>query len=637
MYKITVPLMLETVNDTTKHEFLEQLKKAKADRITLSVNFVGASEVHTQNLCDKLASVIGFFGENGIDTGVWISHSIGMGLDLALPGLTNPNGREYARLVDLSGVEHGGTRCPTDALFRADFAHFVAMIAKTGAKFILLDDDFRFSLRGKELMCACDAHMARICELCGETLDRQTLKEKAFTGKPNKYRSAWLRAQGDSLREFAREIRAAVDEVDPSVCLALCASHSVDDIDGTSAAELTKILAGSCEPQMRIHGAPYWEIHWPKPLPAVFEYVRCFSRMAKAEGVDLLMAEGDCYPRPRFNTPSSHLELFDALNRADGTCGGILKYMMDYNATPSYETGYVRRHIHNFTRMEELEAMFAGKRDCGVEVPLEPHMIENADLDVSVLSDQYPYPSAASLLAMASIPTSCDGDGICQAIFGENARYASDAALEKGALIDGVAAVILMQKGVDVGLSGSYCFEEGRPSYGVSPDGKDRSWIISRGTRFLSAEIHPSAEVVMYADDGGKLRPLIYRYENENGQRFLVYMTDPMAKLYNHEICKGYLMQKALKEGVEWIAGKRLPAVCLGNPSLYLLCKRDECKMAVGLFNCFADSVLEPTVKLDGEYRKVRFVGCNGRLEGDTVYLDAPLSAFDFAAFEVET
>ena len=45
MYKITVPLMLETVNDTTKHEFLEQLKKAKADRITLSVNFVGASEV----------------------------------------------------------------------------------------------------------------------------------------------------------------------------------------------------------------------------------------------------------------------------------------------------------------------------------------------------------------------------------------------------------------------------------------------------------------------------------------------------------------------------------------------------------------------------------------------------------------
>ena len=47
MYKITVPLMLETVNDTTRQEFLEQLQEAKADRITLSVNFVGASEEHT--------------------------------------------------------------------------------------------------------------------------------------------------------------------------------------------------------------------------------------------------------------------------------------------------------------------------------------------------------------------------------------------------------------------------------------------------------------------------------------------------------------------------------------------------------------------------------------------------------------
>ena len=636
MYKITVPLALETVNDTTKQEFLQQLQEARADRITLTAAFVGASEEHTKSLCDKLARIIKYFEENGIEVGVWITHSIGMGLDLALPGLTGPNSREYPRLVDLAGVAYGGTRCPTDARFRADFSHFVAMIATTGTKFILLDDDFRFSLRGKELMCACDAHMARISELCGETLDRKTLKEKAFSGKPNKYRSAWLRAQGDSLRDFAKEIRAAVDEVDPSVCVALCASHSVDDIDGTSAAELTKILAGRCEPQMRIHGAPYWEIHWPKPLPAVFEFVRCFSRMAKAEGVNLLMAEGDCYPRPRFNTPSSHLELFDALNRADGASGGILKYMMDYNATPSYETGYVRRHIHNFSRMEELGEMFAGKRDCGVEVPLKPHLIENADLDVSVLSDQYPYPSAASLLAMASIPTSCDGEGICQAIFGENARDTDAQALKKGALIDGVAAVILMQKGVDVGLLGEYCFEEGRPSYGVSPDGKDRSWIISRSVRFLNAEIHPNAEVVMYADDGGRLRPLVYRYENKDGQRFLVYMTDPMAKLYNHEICKGYLMQKVLKEGVEWIAGERLPAVCLENPSLYLLCKRDGDKMAVGLFNCFDDSVLEPVVKLDGEYRQVRFVGCNGRLEGDTVYLDAPLPAFEFAAFEVE-
>jgi len=58
--------------------------------------------------------------------------------------------------------------------------------------------------------------------------------------------------------------------------------------------------------------------------------------------------------------------------------------------------------------------------------------------------------------------------------------------------------------------------------------------------------------------------------------------------------------------------------------------------MAVGLFNCFADSVLDPVIRLDGAYSAVRFVGCNGTLCGDTVMLDTPIGAYAFAAFEVE-
>ena len=58
--------------------------------------------------------------------------------------------------------------------------------------------------------------------------------------------------------------------------------------------------------------------------------------------------------------------------------------------------------------------------------------------------------------------------------------------------------------------------------------------------------------------------------------------------------------------------------------------------MAVGMFNCFADAVLDPVIRLDRPYRSVKFVGCSGRLERDCVYLDAPIAAFDFVAFEVE-
>lgn len=636
MYKISVPIMCSSVNEDTKADYLELMKVAKAARVFLVLNYMESSAAERLALCEDVAWKVHFFQDNGIEAGIWISHSIGMGLSLALPGLNEQDRYICQPLVNLGGEVLEGTRCPLDESFRRDFSRFVAELAKTGAKAILLDDDFRMSLRGHELICACDAHMKHISELCGEELDRETLKKKAFSGKANKYRSAWLRAQGESLRQLARDIRSAVDAVDPSVCVMLCASHSIQDIDGSSPTEITKILAGKNTPQMRIHGAPYWEIHWPKPLPAVFEFARTFARMARADGVEQLMAEGDAYPRPRFNTPSSHIEVFDALVRADGACGGILKYMIDYNTSPRYETGYIQRHAKNLSKMEELEALFAGKRDCGVETPLESHLIENADLDLGVVSAEYPYPSAASMLAMASIPTSWDGDGICQAIFGENARYADENALKQGAFVDGVAAVILMQRGIDVGLTGEGAFEKVRPSYGVSPDGKDRSWMVSRSVRFLNAPIHSKAEICMYAQDADKLRPLIYRYENANGQRFLVYMTDPMAKLYNHEICKGYLMQNVLHDGLEWIAGKKIPAVCKGNPNLYLLAKRGEDSMAVGLFNCFADSILEPVIHLDRPYKSATFVGCNGRIEGDTVYLDAPLPAFEFAAFEVK-
>ena len=135
--------------------------------------------------------------------------------------------------------------------------------------------------------------------------------------------------------------------------------------------------------------------------------------------------------------------------------------------------------------------------------------------------------------------------------------------------------------------------------------------MIAYGVRFLDAPIHENAEIMMYAEDGQKLRPLIYRYQNANGQRFMVYMTDPMAKLYNHDICKGYLMQNALHEGLEWIADKKLPVACKGNPSLYLLAKREGNRMAVGMFNCFADAVLDPVIRLDRPYRSVKFVGCS--------------------------
>ena len=87
---------------------------------------------------------------------------------------------------------------------------------------------------------------------------------------------------------------------------------------------------------------------------------------------------------------------------------------------------------------------------------------------------------------------------------------------------------------------------------------------------------------------------------------------------------------------LEWITrGEKLPAVSSHNPWLYIMAKRGEVSLAVALFNCYQDKVLNPIIKLEREYKHVRFINTAGELLGDTVKLSSPLPAFDFAAFEV--
>ena len=57
---------------------------------------------------------------------------------------------------------------------------------------------------------------------------------------------------------MATDIRAAVDKVNPNVRLTICSAPTLWEIEGTSAQELAKILAGKNQPEARLIGAPYW-------------------------------------------------------------------------------------------------------------------------------------------------------------------------------------------------------------------------------------------------------------------------------------------------------------------------------------------------------------------------------------------
>jgi hypothetical protein len=98
---------------------------------------------------------------------------------------------------------------------------------------------------------------------------------------------------------------------------------------------------------------------------------------------------------------------------------------------------------------------------------------------------------------------------------------------------------------------------------------------------------------------------------------------------------KSYERSRQYAENIPWLSGKKLPAYIYGNPSLYMQCKKDENETAVGLWNFFADAVINTEIKLDKEYKEIEFINCTGTLSGNTLNI-SEMPPFSFAAFKVK-
>ena len=95
-----------------------------------------------------------------------------------------------------------------------------------------------------------------------------------------------------------------------------------------------------------------------------------------------------------------------------------------------------------------------------------------------------------------------------------------------------------------------------------------------------------------------------------------------------------YERGRQVADNIAWLSGEKLPAYVYGYPSLYMQCKEGNDSMAVGIWNFFADTAIEPVVQLGESYDDIKFINCGGRLENDKVYLN-DIDPFAFAGFEV--
>lgn len=412
------------------------------------------------NALAKLAKEIRFFEKAGFPVAVWTT-TLGYG------NMTNPDFlRRFPNYRPLRALE-GNTAavCATDVACREAIAENVRDFIRAGAKVILLDDDLVQACR-PGICCVCDEHLRRIAARLGVTSVTAEQIRDAYAGAPNPLRTACVDVMGETLMEYAQAMRAAADEIDPSVMIATCLSVSQYDLDGVDVPALVRLLAGKGTDRqfVRLTGATYWVRHphnlrnWGQGLGGIVEFLRWQSALLHACDI-VPLDENDPYPRDVGVVPE---QLCEAYDRAVIAEGGIVrnKYMMRHNVKTNkgIDPEYLAAHLAGQDEAKRIAATFKDASPIGFEIFAPPRLVRDAILPQPYAGKRalvkfFSHPMAGALLASNGAPTRYDRDsGAPLAAFGPAAATLPDAWLTRGVLLDRDGAQTLQKRGVDVGL-----------------------------------------------------------------------------------------------------------------------------------------------------------------------------------------
>lgn len=635
--KLSVPISITSISEATLPTILEQLESVGAKRVFLCrIGNIYAYGI-SRELKGRLKLAIDAFHEKGLEVGIWLG-TLGHGAALVGDFEAFPSDR-YTSLTGIAGDQPPHGLCPLDENLLEDYAASVKELALLGPDILMTDDDLRIT-RGNWYYfgCFCEKHLELMYKELGERPSREELGKKIFTGGPNKYRDAYLKATAQGLNGFVARMRKAIDEVDENIRFAVCTPGENWDLTGLHMPDYAKLFAGKNRPLLRTYGAPYWYYMWPNGLAHVIEATRMQAAALKGTGIEV-MAEGDVYPRPRYNVPSRVLELFYYAMIADGSCEGMLGYIFDYYQKPEYETSYLTRYIKTEPLRFGVQRLFAGKQAVGVYNYHVQHKVRDWVLPegepipgIATKISQGHKPSTFDMLCNISIPTTFEESDYPCLITGENARSATAEVLKNGAILDATAAMLLWEKGIDTGIRGSEkaAFLEERY---LAPDDAIPN-VDCGGLRRITCD--EKATVLSRFEDGS---PASYTYENTAGNRFYVLAFDQFFADHKGKpilnFLNSYYRQTDLVAAMEWMCGHRLPVTCLRNPNLYVYAAKDDEAMSVLLLNIFMDSIDQPVLQLDKEYKSIRGLNCKATLKGDKVIL-SEIEPYGMAAFEVK-
>ena len=633
---ISVPLMNGLSTAENRPKYVRLLQEAGAGRVFLYLYDCFGEEEELSEIQKTLRENISFFEAAGFEVGVWIN-SLSQGGPIAHE-MRNRIG-DFTHICGLGGGEDNDTLCPLDIRFLTSYKSVIRMVSEAGAKIIMFDDDLRLSMHGPVMIgCACPLHLAEFNHraqkegLAEHEYTREELATFLLVGKSTPLRSVWLDLMGDTMKDFCTAMRKTVDEVDPTIRMGHCACLSTWDTDGVDSFTLARILAGNTKPFLRFIGAPYWTDGRPygtaMGLSSIVDLERMQAAWRDEYAPDIeIMSEGDVYPRPRYKVPSSYLEAFHQALTAD-RFPDILKYMLDYYHDPDYETGYIRRHSAAKNLRDNISEAFQDTAPAGVYV--FETMRKLADMDCTGYVE-WPLsyrlmPSAVNFTEAMGVPVSFIRSPFTKVavIAGENAKYASDNLCRMPLVLDAKAALILTDRGFDIGLRTSV--QMNKPESERFSDG--RAIPVDTDGRFYRLTAVKEAAADSYYSDGS---PAVYRYERSDGGPVIVYAFDFDTVSMSSVMIRNYCRQEQFFRllPVQLIQMKK-------EPGAYLITRKTDDKLVVGIWNFGTDMLLPESILLDGVYRSVSGIGTTKAaldLDGESVILEDMIPPYCFAGF----
>ncbi|MBQ7090731.1 MAG: hypothetical protein IJN82_06400 [Clostridia bacterium] len=559
--------------------------------------------------------------KEGIPAGILVQASLGHEYEI------KPN--PFQKYEALTDGEERFVCCPEDERFIAHFQGVLRTLAKAKPAAIMLDDDFRMSVRpGKG--CVCPLHLREFNRRAGTQFTKDELRQYVFDhprGDP--LTKLYTQTQTDSLVKAAKAFRAAIDEVDPTIQGINCTSgHFCDSVIYTN-----PIFAGKGNPTMvRVPNGIYAPVSVRGFSDLMRQAAICSSKLKK-HGIEIILAETDTIPFNRYGKGARHLHAHYTASILEGLKGA--KHWL-YRST-AFEPDSGRAYRAILAKHQKMYEALAALSDEITWLGANSAFIEQEEFcyDAENFRRYHDNDWVVMNLERMGLPfyfsetyseaTFLEGD-----LVEDLSDQQLDALTETSLFADGESAAALIRRGYGHLLGVEVSEWEGRRS---------GECFDQEGLVCCTAQKNPKrltlngAEALSYnyVIDQGKpklLAPAVTKFIRPNGKLSVVYCGSPTARFHYTEGFS-FLNETRKKQFVSLLkeAGA-LPTYYVGDEEICLRAGTlKDGSLLISLYNLGYDPAEEVCLYLEKEPAEIKWMQPDGTLRsvgfqksGESIY-----------------